>query len=492
MCGVFSFCKKSIKSFKKDLTKDEKCAAEFICHKSKQINSALVIRSIPILIARRKHMNKSKFVKNTLFNCIDSISENKSRYCVDSNTNFTRNRKLPFKTVVKTVLSLSNKSLNNEIIELFLSKRDLVSTSAFVQQRSKINYTAFYDLFRMFTEKASKPKLYKGYRLIAVDGSDIHIPTNKEDSGSYYQGANGQAPYNLLHLNALYDICSQTYVDAIVQKNRKVNERSALIQMLKRNSFDSNTIIIADRGYEAYNNFANIQELGLKYVFRIKDIHGNGVSSALDLPDEEFDIPIDLNITRKNSNKIKELLNDKRHYKYLPPNANFDFLPSKSSYTAPATFYNLKFRIVRFKLSDNTYETIATNLDMPVEEIKQLYSMRWGIETSFRTLKYTIGLLYFHSKKTELILQEIFANIIIYNFTLLIAATPIKKDKRKHTYQVNISAAVNICRQFLLNRITPQKCEASIHRYVSPIRNNRSFKRSLHSKPAFSFTYRLA
>ena len=37
--------------------------------------------------------------------------------------------------------------------------------------------------------------------------------------------------------------------------------------------------------------------------------------------------------------------------------------------------------------------------------------MRWGIETSFRTLKYTIGLLYFHSKKAEPILLKVFRQI---------------------------------------------------------------------------------
>ena len=38
---------------------------------------------------------------------------------------------------------------------------------------------------------------------------------------------------------------------------------------------------------------------------------------------------------------------------------------------------------------------ITTNLpkeDFPVEEIKKVYAMRWGIETSFRELKYAIGL----------------------------------------------------------------------------------------------------
>ena len=38
------------------------------------------------------------------------------------------------------------------------------------------------------------------------------------------------------------------------------------------------------------------------------------------------------------------------------------------------------------------YQTIITNLDsvsFPPDELKKLYAMRWGIETSFRDLKYT-------------------------------------------------------------------------------------------------------
>lgn len=46
-------------------------------------------------------------------------------------------------------------------------------------------------------------------------------------------------------------------------------------------------------------------------------------------------------------------------------------------------------------------ECILTNLDekdFPIEEIKKLYGWRWGIERSFRELKYTIGLTNFHAK----------------------------------------------------------------------------------------------
>lgn len=59
-----------------------------------------------------------------------------------------------------------------------------------------------------------------------------------------------------------------------------------------------------------------------------------------------------------------------------------------------------------------------------MEEIKKLCRLRWGIERSFRELKYTIGLTNFHAKNVDFILQEIFARLIIYIFTRLISLWP--------------------------------------------------------------------
>ena len=433
----------------------------------------------------------AKAVKAKLNKCITEVSENKNIYCKNPCVDFTRNRKLPFDRVIKTILSFEGKSLNNELLDLY-NPSELVTSSAFVQQRSKINANAFYDLFRSFSAKTVKPSLYSDYRLVAVDGSDIHTPTNSDDIDSYCEGSKNQSPFNMLHLNALYDICSRTYIDALVQKKHNHNEYKALIEMLKRNTFDSNTIIIADRGYESYNNFANIHERNLKYLFRVKDIHANGIASSFRLPDEEFDISVDLNLTRKQNKQTKELFKDQQHYRFIPVNVTFDYLPDKCNPSEAPLFYNLKFRIVRFKISDNSYETIITNLDLPVDEIKKIYAMRWGVETSFRKLKYNIGLLFFHSKKAELILQEIFAKLTLYNFTELIASIHISKGNRKYDYQVNFSAAVNICRKLFLNRISPHECEALIAAFLLPIRLNRNFKRNIFSKHAFGFSYRVS
>ena len=78
---------------------------------------------------------------------------------------------------------------------------------------------AFETIFRLFAEDSDTGRLFNGYRLFAVDGSDLQIPTNPQEKDSFFPGSDGQHPYNLLHLNAMYDLLQRTYVDAIVQKS---------------------------------------------------------------------------------------------------------------------------------------------------------------------------------------------------------------------------------------------------------------------------------
>ena len=53
--------------------------------------------------------------------------------------------------------------------------------------------------------------------------------------------------------------------------------------------------------------------------------------------------------------------------------------------------------------------------------------MRWGIETSFRELKYAIGLTSFHARKPDFIKQETYARLLLYNYCELITTHVIKK-----------------------------------------------------------------
>ena len=437
-----------------------------------------------------------QIVKAKLSQAITQLCETSWMFAKDPSRNFTRERKLPLREVISILLCMEGGSLTGELLRYFGCNQHTASSSAFIQQRQKINNFAFPSLFDLFVRKTDKDRLYKGYRLLAADGSDIQTPTNPQCADCYFPGTNGQAPYSLLHLDAVYDLLQHTYIDAEVCGRRDWNEKGVLCRMVDRSSV-AKALVVADRGYESYNLMAHIQEKGWKYLIRIKDIHSSGIASGLELPDTDvFDVDINLNLTTRQTKQVKMLCQHRNRYRFVPQGNAFDFLPRINCKHDPVMFYSLPFRIVRFRLSGSAYETVVTNLnkeEFPPEELKRLYSMRWGIETSFRELKYTVGLLHFHAKKVENITQEIFARLIMYNFSELITShVVIQKPNRKYPYKANFSVAVQVCRQFLLGNISPPDVEATISRNVSVTRTGRSNPRNMVVKHAVSFLYRIA
>ena len=436
-----------------------------------------------------KHTPKP--IKRTLKRCIKEISSHPELYCKNPGKDFTRKRKLPLEQVVKSVLSMTGKSLRGELMDYFGLSLSMPTVSAFIQQRNKVTHHAFETLFHTFTDTIDEQSLFKGYRLLAVDGSDLHTPTNKDEKDSFYEGANGQKPYNLFHLNALYDLQSRVYTDAIVQGRKCENEHKAFVTMVDRDTVSIPTIYIADRGYESYNNMAHIIEKGQKFLIRVRDSKKNCLISGLELPDQdEFDVQCYIGLTRQQTKQVKN-----SNLKYIAHTSPFDFLPQTSRKSIIMQPYYISFRVVRFKLTEDTYEVLLTNLtedEFSVPELKELYAMRWGIETSFRDLKYTLALSYFHSKKTENILQEIFARLTMYNFAELITShVVVKRKNRKHSYRINFAAAVHICRNFFLKNISPPDVEALLLMHLLPVRQRSANLRKVSSKSAPSFTYRI-
>lgn len=437
---------------------------------------------------------KPKFLKELLLSEIKSVTERSDEFCVEPGRNFIRNRKLSFETVIKTIIGMESKTLTNELINAFNAEPDLPSASAFVQQRCKIKPEAFKTIFNGFTSKIINNTPTE-FRILAVDGSDIHIATNPDDLSSFHPGTNGQKPFNLLHLNALYDLNQHIYTDAVIQGRMNWNEHSALQEMID-NSDIPKALVIADRGYESYNNMAHIQEKGWFFLIRVRD--GKvGIKSALVLPESnEFDVTISLKLTRQKTNEVKKLLKDKNSYRFIPATHIFDYLPEKTKKHDPVKFYEINFRVVRFKIAEDVYETVLTNLNpdsYPSKKLKEMYALRWGIETSFRDLKYTIGMVNFHSKKVMCIHQEIYARMIMYNFAEIITShIVIEKKQRKYTYKANFSVAAHMCRLFYQEKTTSPSLETIIARNIVPIRTDRHLERKLSARGFHGFLYRVA
>jgi len=418
---------------------------------------------------------------------IKAMSKSCNRFVRNPKKDFTRNRKLNFHEMLKIILSMGCSALNSELLEYFNYEEKTATASAFVQQRAKILPSAFEYILHKFTGSFEDMKTFESFRLFAVDGSSLNIAHNPDDADTYFEPKVSKG-FNQLHLNAMYDLCNKLYVDAVVQPRRKMHEYRALCDMVDRSSIDGKVIVIADRGYESYNVFAHIEQKNWYYIIRLRDSNTCSLVSGLELPNEkEFDISVSLILTKKQTSEVKS---HPDIYKFLPINATFDYLDLHEN-----KFYPMSFRVVRFKVSDDFYETVITNLDaftFPPEKLKTLYSIRWGIETSFRELKYTVGMACFHSKKADFVYQEIFARITMYNFYELITVNiVVAKKNAKHDYQVNFSAAVQICRQFFRSskRLPVEKL---ILKYILPVRWERQYLRRYTAKSFVSFNYRFA
>ncbi len=124
-----------------------------------------------------------------------------------------------------------------------------------------------------------------------------------------------------------------------------------------------------------------------------------------------------------------------------------------------------------------------------------MYHLRWGIETSFRELKYAVGLINFHAKKVEYIKQEIFARLTMYNYCEeIITQIVVKQTKKTKIYQVNFTLAFFICREYLSNKrkLKPPDIVLLIERNILPIRPGRQDPRKVNVQKPVSFLYRVA
>ena len=426
-------------------------------------------------------------IRAGLDRAVSYVSDNIACYCTDPGIAFTRNRKLGCEALIHYLIQLSDRSVSSDLMNHYDFIEDMPSASAVCQQRYKLESLAVKRVFSLFTNSFENYKTYKGYYLLACDGSDINICHNPKDKDTYYIQTSATKGYNQLHLNALYDVLNNIYRDVYIDTARKNNECNALSKMIINRQYPDQSIVICDRGYEKYNLMATFIENGQKFIIRVKDIGSNGILSTLDLPDDSFDTHIRKIITRiNNSETISSGL-----YAVLMNSSPFDYIDFENEY------YEMNLRVLRFKITEDTYECLVTNLsedEMSAKEFKDIYHLRWNEEGAFRDLKYTIGMLYFHSANQELIRQEIYASLILHNYCrLLINNIPPDENRNwKWKYKSNFKLAVTNIRRYMNDEIDENELILRIKKFLIPIRPGRSFVRNIRSQSAKLFTYRSA
>jgi len=430
---------------------------------------------------------KPSYVKNSLLSVIEEARANSSEYVNNPGRDMTRSRKCDFKDTILTILHFSSYAVNRELSSFFgLIPEKLPSGSAFSQQRNKYNEKLFPYLFSSFNAKFPFTKTYRDLHLLACDGTDLNLPTCSSDQKYFVRFARSDGGYYQAHINAFFDLCEGRYTDFVIQPRPDMDERAAFCEMAKRCPMDK-TLFIADRGYPSLNVIAHMFSKSSYFLFRIKDPLKDHTMFRYVIPEDEkqkgeFDIDVCIGVTRSNKNQYKK---HPERYKIARKNRRFDFIDPDNK----TTVLDCSFWIVSILIPGTGYEYLITNLPrdtFPSKEIQKLYGMRWGIETSFRSLKYAVDLSHLHSVKRSLIIQEIIAKFIMYNLTALLIACGAAKlklnSKNKWRYKISFADAASVSR-FVLKESPPDKTIiALLLRHLTQIKPDQHHPRNVQSQ----------
>ncbi|CAM4430781.1 IS4 family transposase [Paenibacillus alkaliterrae] len=372
-------------------------------------------------------------------------------------TDFTRDRKMPFEEVILFMLLSFKCSTQSALRRFFtaLCKPVFMKQQSFSEARAKIKVEAFIQLFNLTVEvmRTNCRRTWHGYRLLAVDGSKIALPADK-NLLKHFGGTGRHASSPTAQGSIAYDVLNDIVMDALLAP-LSTDERTLAKQHLdKCKAMDprEKKLFVFDRGYASFELIDSLVQNGFQFVMRVR---------------EKFNLAIDAQ-TRPDG------------FVWLEKNGK-----------------RIRVRVIKFKLDSGETETLITGLDkrMGTRAFKQLYFLRWPVETKYDLVKNKLQMENFTSRTVEGIGQDFYATLYLAN---TVAATAFdaqaeidetRKDKEnQYDYQTNRNELIGILKdRFILAVIQEDQGKSAamiqciideVARSVVPKRLGRSIPRN--------------
>lgn len=414
---------------------------------------------------RKKSQNLMKKISRVIYS--QKFLENHRK----TNKDFTRKRKLHFPDLILFMLNAVKQSLQKELTDFIFMFKDKrvknITNSAFCQSRMKLNYTAFIELNDVLVDDFYTDNvidLWKGFRLLAIDGSKVQLPFSLEileDFGFAKNNSSTLVP--MAQVSSCFDVLNDMLINSEIDRY-ETSEYNLALKHIDKCKFGKD-LLIYDRGYGAiWFMFYHI----LKKKDFIIRMPRNSISEVQDFfnSDEKSKII-----------EIKELHN-KSEEQII--NLKLEFKP-------------FKIRLVKVILDNGEVEVLATSLldeeKYPNKEFKWLYGKRWGIETNYDHLKNHLMIEDFTGLSALSVMQDFFTNMFLANVQSVIvrdAQYELKKEKKDREYEYKINK--NLSLGFMKDRIIPILMNKNANEKMkelkelfkinpSPIREGRSFPR---------------
>ena len=392
---------------------------------------------------------------------------------------FTRNRKMNYESLVKTMILKKGQTLSLELDEITTSMNiQKISKQAYSKQRMNLNPKIFKHLNEKYIKRIYDEidvKKYKGYIILAVDGSIIELP-NSNELKEYYglsEGQKGSVGRVRARGLGIYDCLNKIMINSNIDPY-KISEKEQLIKLLddvKKFYNNEKILMVFDRYYCGIAFINLLEEKGIKYLIRMRDKSYKREKAEMKSDDEEVNLRVRTNAIFYAKGEELEKLKGKKY---------------------------VNTRIIKIKIGKKkTEEQLCTNLtkeELTKEEAKDLYFVRWNIEKAFDVIKNNINIENFSSKKVIGIEQEFYAQMMVYNMLEDINRDIEIENKkgRKYKYKTNMNILAGIFkRKFVEVLLSPTAEESAqkykemieqMKQYVVPIKPGREFpRRRMHS-----------
>lgn len=405
-------------------------------------------------------MKNTKLLSLILKETNNLITSDEYKEAYSLGNSFSRKRKLSFSNTVHFICSALRKSISSEIDNFIEEHTYLnfpnITKQAFSKARQNISPEAFNELCRLFVEKFYSLKknlnTWNGFNILAIDGTSLQVP-DTEECGEYFGLSSNQNKTRtaVATASALYDVLNDIIVDARITKY-KTSERYIAkqhIEVLVNRIPSKNSIVIFDRGYPSYDMFDHLNDKGLLFLMRVSTSFK--LVQSIDSDDSILEYKL--------KGEIK------------------------------------KVRVLRIKLSEDVTEVLVTNIydeKITTIEFKELYFLRWGVESKYKELKSSIKIEEFSGTKPIAIEQDFYTSIYLSMISGLIkkdadaSIANANKDKSLNsTYQSNRNFILGqvfkriiklLVKSRLRNKILKSILEKSI-KIRSQVRCNRSCER---------------
>lgn len=386
---------------------------------------------------------------------------------------FSRNRKLPFKLLVLFMLRKLYKSLALEISDFFKElavPSNSITKSAFTQARQKISPLFFRDLLQKFnyefyTDNQERVEKLKSMRILAVDGSTLDLPYSPELARAYGTHSNQYKDVRYIkgRVSLLYDLLNNMILDGVLQPFAE-GEQAAAYKHLAHGS--EGDLLVYDRSYASFEMVYNHRQRGLHVLMRMKPAFSNQLRAFAESDGQ--DTIILMNPGRPHMIKDKPYDKDTQ----------------------------LKVRLVKFALQGGEQVLLLTTLldkkEFPISFLKEVYGMRWGVETRYDVLKNVLQVEYFSGLTQGAILQDFYISLFLMNMQALLnnelqEEIKAKYSHRKYEYQLNLAVAIGHLKKNVVQLFSSKEPKEILTelkdrflQHVEPIRPGRKFVRDRH------------